>query len=146
MKNSMLILMACGLISGVVNTSCNTSAEKVSNAQENVIVANQDLDKANQEYLADVSNYRQETASRVAANEESIKDFNARIVHDKKAVKAEYKKKIAALEQKNHEMKMKMDNYKEDGKDKWLAFKTEFSHDMDEMGKAFKDLTVKNVK
>jgi hypothetical protein len=146
MKKSILFLMVCGLISGVVITSCNTSAEKVENAEENVLVANRDLDQANQEYLADISNYRQETASRVAANELIIKDFNARIAHDKKAAKAEYKKKITALEQKNHEMKMKMDNYKEDGKDKWLAFKAEFSHDMDEMGKAFKDMTVKNVK
>jgi hypothetical protein len=42
-------------------------------------------------------------------------------------------------------MKMKMDNYKEEGKDKWEIFKTEFSHDMDALGKSFKDLTVKNV-
>ncbi len=43
-------------------------------------------------------------------------------------------------------MKKKMENYKEEGKDKWEIFKAEFSHDMDELGKAFKDLTVKNVK
>ena len=50
------------------------------------------------------------------------------------------------LEVKNSDMRMRMDNYKEDGKDNWETFKTEFSHDMDELGKAFKDLTVKNVK
>ncbi len=43
-------------------------------------------------------------------------------------------------------MKIKMDNYKEDGKEKWEAFKSEFSHDMDELGSALKDLTVNNVK
>ena len=42
-------------------------------------------------------------------------------------------------------MKKKMDDYKAEGKEQWEAFKTEFSHDMDELGQAFKDLTVKNV-
>jgi hypothetical protein len=90
--------------------------------------------------------YRQETAARIAANEESIREFNARMAKDKRSAKADYKKRIADLDQKNRDMKLKMDNYKEEGKDKWLIFKAEFSHDMDEMGKAFKDLTVNNVK
>lgn len=29
-----------------------------------------------------------------------------------------------------------MDDYKADGKEKWELFKAEFSHDMDELGKA----------
>ena len=28
---------------------------------------------------------------------------------------------------------------------KWEKFKVEYNHDMDELGKAFKDLTVKNT-
>ena len=39
-----------------------------------------------------------------------------------------------------------MDDYKETGKENWLIFKMEFNRDMDELGQAFKDLTVKNVK
>ncbi len=40
----------------------------------------------------------------------------------------------------------KMNDYKANGKENWEIFKKEFNHDMDELGKAFKDLTVKNVK
>lgn len=43
-------------------------------------------------------------------------------------------------------MKKKMDDYNMDGKENWEKFKTEFNHDMDELGQAFKDLTVNNVK
>lgn len=32
------------------------------------------------------------------------------------------------------------------GKEKWGTFKTEFNHDMDELGKAFNNLTVNNIK
>jgi hypothetical protein len=146
MKNSMLALAACTLITGAILSGCSTSSQKVEDAQENVVAANLALDQANKEYLADMANYRQETSSRIAANEESIKEFNGRIKEEKKAARADFKKKIAALEQQNNDMKIRMDNYREEGKDKWVIFKAEFSHDMDEMGQAFKDLTVKNVK
>jgi len=145
MKKSILAMAAFTCIAGAIVTSCNTSAERVENAQENVIQANKDLDQANQEYLADIENYRLETASRIAANEQAIADFNAGLEHERKAVRAEHKKKIAELEQKNREMKKKLADYKAEGKEKWEIFKAEFSHDMDELGKAFKNITVKNV-
>ena len=147
MKKSILALAAATFITCAVLTSCNTTpSQKIENAQENVNQANKDLDQANKEYLADIENYRIETAKTIAANDESIKEFNARMAHDKKAANADYKKRMAELEQKNKDMKIRLENYKAEGKDKWVIFKAEFSHDMDEMGKAFKDLTVKNVK
>ena len=56
---------------------------------------------------------------------------------------AMHENKIAKLEEKNRELKQKLDNYETSQSD-WEAFKTEFNHDMDEFGKAFKDLTVDN--
>lgn len=145
MKKSILVLVTSTLIIGAMATSCNTSAEKVENAQENVAEANKDLDKANEEYLVDVEAYRKATADRIAANNQSIAEFNAKAEQQKKEDRAEYKRKVAELEQKNRDMQLKLDEYKVDGKDKWETFKTEFNHDMDELGNAFKDLTVKNT-
>jgi len=146
MKKTIMAVAACIFITGVILTSCTSSSGKVEEAQNNVDQANKDLEQANKEYLADIENYRLETANRIAANDQAIAEFNARMEHEKKAVRAENKKKIAELEQKNRHMKKKMEDYREDGKENWQIFKTEFSHDMDELGKAFKDLTVKNVK
>ena len=146
MKKSTLVLAACSLVAGVIMTSCTSSATKVDNAQDKVIQANKDLNKANQEYLEDITSYRLETEKRIEANDESITEFKAKIAHDKKAIKAENKKKLAELEQKNQEMKRKLNDYKAEGKEKWIQFKSEFNHDMDELGHAFKDLTVKNIK
>ena len=142
----MLVLAACTLVTGAIFTSCNTPTQKVENAKENVIEAKNDLNTANKEYLAEIENYRKETTEMIAANEQIINEFNAKIEHDKKAVKADYKKKIAILEQKNADLKKKLDDYKEEGKDKWDIFKAEFNHDMNELGQALKDLTVKNTK
>ena len=55
--------------------------------------------------------------------------------------KAKYEKKLAELEQENSDMKKKLEDYKEEGKDNWRKFQTEFSHDMDKLGKEIKDLT-----
>ncbi len=66
MKKSILALAACTFITGAILTSCNTPSQKVEDAQKNVIQANKDLDQANKEYLADIENYRQETAKGIA--------------------------------------------------------------------------------
>ena len=143
MKKSILILAAFTLMTGAIMTSCNTPTQKAENAQDKVTEANQDLDKANQEYLVDIENFRKETADKIAANNQSIAEFKARIENEKMEAKADYKNIITELEQKNSDMKMKLDDYKTEGKEKWEIFKTEFSHDMDELGKAFNDLTTK---
>jgi peptidoglycan hydrolase CwlO-like protein len=146
MKKSILAMVAFTFISGAILTSCNSSAEKTENAEKNVTEANKELDKANEAYLADIDNCRRETTNKIAANDQRIAELKAGIENIKKDAKADYKKTIAELEQKNTDIKKKMDDYKADGKEKWEIFKTEFNHDMDELGKAFKDITVKNVK
>jgi len=146
MKKTILTLAASTFMAGAIMISCKSPAEKVEQAQSNVVEANQDLSRANQEYLLDVESYRSEAADKIAANEESIKEFKLRIQNQKKAAKADYEKKIKELEQKNTDVKKKVDDYKAEGKEQWESFKAELSHDMDLIGKAFKDLTLVNNK
>jgi hypothetical protein len=137
MKKSILILASFALITGLILTSCNTSAEKVENAEQNVIEANEDLNNANIEYLADVEKYRKETADKIAANNKSIAEFKARIANEKEDAKVAYNQKIIVLELKNSDLKKKMDVFKAESKEQWETFKVEFSKDMEELGTAF---------
>tara|TARA_R110001583_G_scaffold44521_1_gene141171 strand:+ start:1405 stop:1836 length:432 start_codon:yes stop_codon:yes gene_type:complete len=137
MKNSILILASLMLITSSILTSCNTSAEKVENAEKNVDKANFDLYEANQEYLADIEKYRKESADIIAANNKSIADFKARIALEKKEAQVAYSQKITVLERKNSDLKKKMDVFKAESKEQWEKFKVEFSKDMDELGTAF---------
>ena len=146
MKRSIILVTGSFFLSFSILTSCSTPAEKVEKAENNVVQANNELDSANKVYLADVASFKKENNEKIAANNKSIAEFNQRIADQKATAKADYTIKIAELEKKNTDMKKKMDDYKEGGKDNWSKFKTEFSHDMDELGKAFKNLTVKNVK
>lgn len=147
MKKSILVLAVSSLlISGAGLSSCSSPAEKVENAEGEVTEAKEDLKEAKEDYLLEVETFRKETAEKVALNNQSIAEFKARKALDKKEAKAEYDKKVKALEQKNTDMQKRLDDYQIDGKDNWEKFKIEYNHDMDELGKAFKDLTVKNVK
>ena len=144
MKNSILTFAVLTCLAGGLLTRCNTSAQKVENAQNNVDAAESDLDEANQEYLAEIENYRKEAAEKLAANNQSIADFNNRMENEKAEVRADYKRKIAVIEKKNTDLKKKLDDYKAEGKEQWEKFKSEFGRDMDELGQAFKNLTVNN--
>ena len=136
MKKSILILATSALITGALITSCNSSSEKVEDAKINAIEANSDLNKANEEYLAEVENYREEMAEKTAANDQSIAEFKLKIENGKEEIKVEYRKQIKLLEEKNSDLKKKMKDYKADKKENWEEFKAEFNRDMEDLGNA----------
>jgi chromosome segregation ATPase len=143
MNKMLFYILPLALISSLI-MMCSSPAEKVNTAQQEVNQANKDLEKANQEYQQDILNYKKENETRIATNDQLISDFKVRIANEKKAVKDEYNKKIAELEQKNTDTRRKLDEYKAESKEKWESFKSEFNRDMDELGTALSNLTVKN--
>ncbi|WP_259014639.1 hypothetical protein [Emticicia fluvialis] len=145
MKKRIIVVLGIVLMLATVFTSCISNKKKVDNAKAEVAEAQKDLDKANAAYRADMASFRKETSEKIAANEKTILEFNAKMADKNEDTEMKYEQKIAELNLKNKEMKKKMDNYKEDGKMNWEKFKTEFSHDMDELGKAFKGIAIKNT-
>ncbi len=145
MKNIFIRISVIALIAGTSLSSCVSSKKKLDNAENRVAEAKKDLDRANEEYRADMANYRKETSEKIAANEKSILDLNEKIANENEDTKLKYQEQIADLKSRNNEMKKKMVDYKDDGKQSWDKFKTEFSHDMEELGKAFKGIVVKNT-
>ena len=144
MKSSKLLFLFTMLGIFFMFTSCDNAAQKVVKAEENVVDAEKDLQMAEKEYLADVEQYKLLSAEKIAANDRSIAEFNARIEQEKKEVRADYKAKIKSLETKNSDMKKKMDEYRVEGKDKWELFKTEFGKDMDELGESISNFGKKD--
>lgn len=126
--------------------SCASPSEKVENAKEGLVDANNKLDTAIKNYQADINAYKTETSSKIAANELAIKNFNSKIENEKKELRASYLSKIEVLEKKNRDLKNKLDNYQDDGNDKWRTFKAEFGKEMDDLGKSIKDLASKDNK
>jgi type I site-specific restriction-modification system R (restriction) subunit len=143
MKKSIMMVSAFVFMAVIALTNCDRRSKKVDDAQAKMDSINT---KAKEEYLTDIENYRRDINDMIAANDRTIEEFRAKMKKQKREINADYKKKITQLEQKNNELKKRMDEYKAEGKENWDKFKAEFDHDMAELGKAFKDLTVKNVK
>lgn len=139
MKKSIKIFVASLFMTCAFIASCNSPAEKVEEAKDNVAEAQAALDKANEELLAEVENYRKETAGRIAANNLVIAELKETMKDVKESI-------VENLEVKSRDLQVKIDAYKVEGRDKWEEFKLEFDHDMSELAKAIADLKLKNVK
>ena len=143
MKKTIFTLTISMFIVGAMLTGCQSSKTKVEKAEDKVASANQELNQA----LSDsIKQFKTESAERISNNEKNITEFKARIAKEKSENKAKYEKKLAELEKRNMDMKMRLADFKDEEQTKWEKFKVEYNHDMEELGKAFKDLTVKNVK
>ncbi len=154
MRSRLIFLASTVFIAGTFISGCNmldkkpvTSQDKVQEAKVNVVDASMALNQSFEQFKLK-SDYA------IATNEKRIRDLkfksaaekdenSYKSLEDKGENKANYDKQVAALELKNTELKMKLTNYKEDNN--WEAFKTEFNHEMNELGKAVGDLTVKSV-
>jgi cell division protein FtsX len=147
MKNKILLLAVTSFMAGTMFIGCQSSASKVQDAQDKVqdakdkvVEANQDLDQALRDSILQ---FRTQSEATFNDREKSIADFKARIANEKDENRVKYQKKLAELEQQNTDMKKQLDDYKEAGKDKWDTFKVKFSKDMNNLGTAFKNFTVK---
>ena len=145
MKKSIKVLAISVLLIGSALTSCSTPAENVEDAQSDVDQANRDLEDS-KEHLWEVENYKAQHAAQIEENERSIAEFNARIDSQKKEAREDYKKKIAELERKNTDMKKRMNDFNSNNKEGWERFKAEFTHDMEQLGDAFRDFGKNNEK
>ena len=146
MKKSVLTLALTAFVAGIIFTGCNSQGEKVDAAKAEMEAAEKSLQKANENYDAEYSKFKEESDMQIAANEERIAELKKESKKMKASEKIEYEKTIEDLEDRNERMKEKMKDYKNEGNEKWESFKREFSHDMDELGQSLKDLGKNNVK
>ncbi|MFZ1703120.1 MAG: hypothetical protein WAT79_02175 [Saprospiraceae bacterium] len=146
LKKTHFILAVLFFIGALTFSGCDSPAQKVDTAQDDVIQAEENLTDAKNNYTEEIANFKQESNEKITAYEIMIADLKVEMKDAKKDVKASYDKQIAALEQKNLEMKRRMNDYQDDGVDKWQSFKTEFNRDMEELGNSLRGFTVDNKK
>jgi chromosome segregation ATPase len=137
-KKTFLSLSAVSVLIFAALQDCNNAPKKAENAQNNPAdtIRNADTNA----YLKDIDTFRKQSNDTIAANNKIIAEFKEKMEHEKKHLQADYKKRIAELEQKNRELKKKIDEYKAEGQEKWKVFKADFSRDMDTVGKQIKRL------
>jgi uncharacterized coiled-coil protein SlyX len=137
MKKSMQTLAILVAFSGLL-LACSTPAEKVTKAENDVIEAEAALELTQEQYLQDMEDFKRVNNERIAANDKTIAEFNARVASQKKEAKEDYRKKVAALEAKNADMKSKIADFKAESQAGWAQFKADFNAEMDALGESFK--------
>lgn len=147
MKKSIYTLATALLITGTTLVSCKENTEN--KGEEVEVITNDDGNSLmvksatqNKEWEA----FKVNTDSLINENDMRIAELKVKMNSTSKAADSTYKKKIAQLEERNAAMKVKIQSYKDDSSQNWDSFKTEFNHDMNELGSALKDLTVDNKK
>jgi phage-related minor tail protein len=143
MKKSIYILAAVILITGALFTGCESSADKVQDARDNVTTANLELKQAIKD---SIQQFKLESEEKISLYDRNIAEFKAKIATANKENKARYEKVLADIEERNNTLKKKLSDFKDDETDKWSSFKREFNHDMDELGEAIKDFSVDSKK
>jgi septal ring factor EnvC (AmiA/AmiB activator) len=145
MKKSILAFGAIAFISGIALTSCNNSGKSTASTESTTSDTVRTTVDRDTVYISEIQAYKKQSDDSIAANQQSINDFNARIANDKSADREDSRKKMNELEVKNTDMKKRLDDYKAEGKAKWNEFKNSFNHDMSELGRSIKDLKNKTA-
>ena len=141
MKITILIstLIAASMLLVACDNAPKKTNENIANATEKAIKLNQALNDS-------IQQFKKESEMKIDEYQKEIAVLKTKLNTKKKSSRVLYEKKIDELKDKSNALKGKLNDYKEEGQEKWNSFKTEFNHDLDEFGKAFKDLTVDNVK
>lgn len=146
MKKTIFRIAIITLVTGNVLTSCMSPEEKVENSKVQVENAQDNLDEAKRQQSENETQFKFEANQQITANEQLIADLKLYSKNKKTEVKAEYDKSINDLEAENEVLKKRVESQKEVNKEKWESFKSEFKHDMDELGKSIRDLGKDNLK
>ena len=154
MKKSIFTLAVITCVAGIVMISCKPSTKEEKESQEKVEIARDNLDDAKDSLAVarkeateqELEAFRNSGDSIIRINNLKIAGLKLKMKETGKSIDVTYQKNIDILEQKNENLQVKMDTFKNDAKSDWQSFKREFKHDTDEIGKALKDLTVNNKK
>ena len=151
-KIILTLIVATAFLTGTVITGCQSSVQKEASARDNLQEAKQDLKNVQKDANAEAQKlanakewetFKNDAELTIRNNEIRISELKVKLHQQGTILDPMYEKKIETLEQQNKDLKKRIEDYEKDQSD-WETFKREFSHDMDELGKALKDLTVDN--
>lgn len=131
------------IIAATTIIGCESSATKVSNAEQDVIDAQIKLDQARQDSIADYEKTQAAWDVQIAKNELAIAEYKNKIAKIKKEQRETDEAKLAEMEERNAAMKANVKNYNESENVGWSLFKADikatfdkFDEEMTELGES----------
>jgi ABC-type enterochelin transport system substrate-binding protein len=135
--NKKILMLALLVITFI--TSCQSAQQKEIAATQNIANARQDLRDAQASNADEWRVFKAKALTKIAKNERKIAKLKVKMNRPGKTLDGIYRNKIEKLENKNNELKSRLNNY--DGNEtQWKTFKSDFNRDMNEIGRNIKDL------
>ena len=135
------VAVAATILTGLITSGCQSAStpdEKA--AQAKVDEAKQELKAAEKAATAEEwMTFKAESEAKIRINEISITEYKDKRLVSESKLDAVYSEKIDNLEKQNRNLKTRIEAY-ENRKSNWESFKKEFNHDLDELGKALREL------
>jgi hypothetical protein len=135
------MLSAFIALNGLTIMSCQTIGQRENDVTEGAIEADNLLKADKSDYENDVKTFRQKMNKIIASHDHNIAEYKVKIKNDRKEHQTDYSETVFELELKNSYMKVKLDNYTMEGKDKWETFKGLFIRDMEKLNIEFTDFS-----
>jgi chromosome segregation ATPase len=144
MKKNILLLPAMIVLTSISIVGCNNSTDDKTTSdvvQKDTIVIEENKKEVTvvvatpEEWNA----FKADAEAKIEANEKRIAELKAKINKPGKLLDKMRADRIAALEQRNRDLRLKITAYETEKTD-WQKFKEEFNHDVDELGKAIGDI------
>jgi hypothetical protein len=147
MKSSIITFLLCIGISGALLPGCDTPAENVGDAKEDLAKAQEKLAEAREDSLktANWEAFKSASEDQIAINDVNIAELKSRKGPKGESMDPKYIEQVNILEARNKALKERIDFY-EKYNSNWEEFKREFNHDLEELSKTMKEITVDNKK
>lgn len=156
MRKTIQILALTTLLAGATFSGCQSPSRKADQAEIKMQIAQQNLEEAQKEVkiaearkaanIEEWETFKSNSEDKIRDMEISIAELKVKIKKSGSKLDALYEKKINTLEQNSKDLKAKIEASTNKSQSDLESFRREFSHDMDELGQALKDLTVNNKK
>lgn len=122
-------------IFGLTVTGVMVVASLTASAQQNKKVekAKKDLQEARIDSAADYQKFKKQTEIAIYENKKKIDQLKLKKSNEDKAANEAYQKRVLALEEKNNELRRKLETSGKVETNKWATFKLEVSNNINEI-------------
>lgn len=140
MKQISAILTTVTLCAAIFLTGCDSSSNKMDEAETSVIEAAQDLEIAANEVIEEIRVYRLENSDRFKEFNRNTSEIERQIENESdEDVKNRLETKLEEHEKIQRELNRELDNFQVSESDNWDDFKDSFTNKMDDLGDSLND-------
>jgi hypothetical protein len=123
-------------------TACNQHPDKMNETAIDSTATQPIVTVDTAQMRADWDKFKNDAREEIKKSDDSIVAFKKKAEKVKGKMKEKYDREVTLLERRNDTLKVRLDTYKDEGKEKWEDFETHFNHDMNEVKQWLKDSTI----